>query len=347
MNKKKSKKLAVQVLLFTAVMLLTFYAVFRDQDLGQIAASAGQMSPQGIFLAVFLALFFVAAEGFMIWYLLRGMGSGTGLFCCIGYSFVGFFFSGLTPSATGGQPMQLYYMKRDGNSLSQSSVVLLAVAIIYKFVLVVTGILLLIFWNRPLQNRLQGYYALYLFGLSLNAAVVFVLLLVMCRPEIVRVILQRGERILVRCRLRKESHGSEERISAFIDGYREAVSYLCMHKKAVCVVVAGTFLQRFSAFLLTYVVYWGLGLSETSPLTIVLLQASVSIAVDMLPIPGAQGITEAMYKAVFLAVFTKHYLMSSLCLSRGISFYFTMIVSLCVTFLFWYQDVRRKGGKSS
>ena len=61
----------------------------------------------------------------------------------------------------------------------------------------------------------------------------------------------------------------------------------------------GTFLQRFSAFLLTYVVYWGLGLSETAPLTIVLLQASVSIAVDMLPIPGAQGITEAMYGAGF------------------------------------------------
>lgn len=342
MNKKKSKKLAAQVLLFTAVMLLTFYAVFRGQDLRQIAAAVGQMSLQGVFLAVFLALFFVAAEGFMIWYLLRGMGGGTGLLRCMGYSYVGFFFSGLTPSATGGQPMQLYYMKKDGNSLSGSSVVLLAVAIIYKFVLVLTGIFLLLFWNRPLQNRLQGYYALYLFGLSLNVVVVSALLLVMCRPEIVRTILRAGERILVRCRLRKESAGSEEKISAFIDGYGEAVSYLRTHRRAVCVVVAGTFLQRFSAFLLTYVVYWGLGLSETAPLTIVLLQASVSIAVDMLPIPGAQGITEAMYGAVFLRVFTEQYLMPSLCLSRGISFYFTMLVSLCVTFLFWCQDIRKK-----
>ena len=57
MNKKKSKKLAAQVLLFTAVMLLTFYAVFRGQDLRQIAAAVGQMSLQGVFLAVFLALF--------------------------------------------------------------------------------------------------------------------------------------------------------------------------------------------------------------------------------------------------------------------------------------------------
>lgn len=30
------------------------------------------------------------------------------------YSFIGFFYSGITPSATGGQPVQLYYMSKDG-----------------------------------------------------------------------------------------------------------------------------------------------------------------------------------------------------------------------------------------
>ncbi len=52
-------------------------------------------------------------------------------------------------------------------------------------------------------------------------------------------------------------------------------------------------------FFLTYVVYRGLGLYGTPMLDIILLQASVYIAVDMLPVPGAQGITEAMYRAVF------------------------------------------------
>ena len=38
--------------------------------------------------------------------------------------------------------MQLYYMCKDKNSLSESSVVLMTVALIYKFVLVVMGMVM-------------------------------------------------------------------------------------------------------------------------------------------------------------------------------------------------------------
>lgn len=53
------------------------------------------------------------------------------------------------------------------------------------------------------------------------------------------------------------------------------------------VTIIGAFLQRKSDFFLIYVVYGGLGLYGTPMLDIILLQASVYIAVDMLPVPGA------------------------------------------------------------
>ncbi len=64
----------------------------------------------------------------MIWYLLRALNCGVSPFSCIRYSFIGFFYSGITPSATGGQPMQLYYMKKAGIKISDSTVVLMTVA---------------------------------------------------------------------------------------------------------------------------------------------------------------------------------------------------------------------------
>lgn len=104
---------------------------------------------------------FVCAEGSMIWYLLTSMrkktDSQTTVLCvvgkekvcslwrCIQYSFIGFFYSGITPSATGGQPVQLYYMNKDGNKGSDSTIVLMTVAVIYKFVLVVLGVGMLLF----------------------------------------------------------------------------------------------------------------------------------------------------------------------------------------------------------
>ena len=63
--------------------------------------------------------------------------------------------------------------------------------------------------------------------------------------------------------------------------------------------IVGTFIQRLSIFVLTYIVYCGLGFRTAGMADVILLQAAIYVAVDMLPIPGAQGVTEAMYKNVF------------------------------------------------
>lgn len=330
MNKKKVHELIVNVGIFGAVMALTFRSVFRGQDLAEIAGAVGQMSGAYLSAAVSLAVFFVAGEGCMIWYLLRGIGERTTLPRCVSYSFIGFFFSGITPSATGGQPMQLYYMKRDGNSLSAASVVLMTVAVIYKLVLVLTGIGILLLWGAPLKRYLQAYYGLYFLGLFLNVILVAVLLMVMFSQRTIRTCFYRIENIMVRIHLWRQSEARREKMEQFLSGYQQTVAFLRTHKRLIAMTIAGTFLQRFSVFVMTYVVYRGLGLSGVAMLDVVLVQAAVYIAVDMLPIPGAQGITEAMYHSVFRDIFVGKYLVVSVCITRGVSFYLMLLAGFVV-----------------
>lgn len=330
MNNIGSRKLIINAGIFTAVMALTFWFVFRSQDISRIVGALREMSEEYLAAAFFLALFFVSAEGIMIWYLFKGIGEQTTLPRCISYSFIGFFFSGLTPSATGGQPMQLYYMKRDGNSLSGSSVVLMTVAVIYKLVLVLTGAGILLFWNAPLRGYLQKYYGLYFLGLFLNTALVVILLMVMFSPGIIRILFEKFEQLLVGVKIWKRSDTRRDKVVHFLAGYEETVQFLKSHKKIIAVILAGTFLQRFTVFVLTYVIYRGLGLYGTALLDVVFVQASVYIAVDMLPVPGAQGITEAMYGSVFRQIFPGRYLVASMCITRGISFYAVMAIGLMV-----------------
>lgn len=334
-------KKALQGLLFCVIMGLTFYAVMHGQNLKEIGQAIGQMTLPYLLLAVLAAFFFVCAEGIMIWYLLRAMHGKSGLVRCIGYSFVGFFYSGITPSATGGQPVQLYYMKKDGNSLAEASVVLMTVALLYKLVLVITGCMLLLCFGGILREYLGGYYGLYLLGLSLNVILVALLLAVMSMPLRMKGLIFRLEEKLTEWRLLKASDGRKERIEQFIGGYQEAVSFLQEHKGKVAAVLSFTFLQRSSMFLLTVLIYCGFSLKGTGFLTIALLQAAVYIAVDMLPVPGAQGITELMYCSVFSSVFPGHYLMASLYVNRGISFYFLLLVSLAVVAVRWISAKRR------
>lgn len=329
-NQKEMRRMIVNAVIFAVVMALTFWSVFRGQDFTKIMAAVRQMSGTHMAAAVFLAVFFVAGEGCMIWYLLRGIGEQPTLLRCVSYSFIGFFFSGITPSATGGQPMQLYYMRRDGNALSASSVVLMTVAVIYKFVLVLIGIGILLFWRKPLRIYLQGYMGLYFLGLLLNVVLVAVLLMVMFSPGIIRSCFCEIEKVMIHLRLWKETESRREKVELFLSGYRETVDFLRKHKRLIGTTIAGTFVQRCSVFVLTAVVYRGLGLSSTAAMDVVLVQAAVYIAVDMLPVPGAQGITETMYRSVFRDIFVGNTLVVSVCITRGISFYLVMLVGLVV-----------------
>ena len=178
-RKSTDRKYGKEFFLFLAIMMLTFGVVLRGQNFSQLKSTLIRMKPVYVGAALFLSVFFVAAEGCMICFLLRSVGIIVHVRQCVGYSFAGFFFSGITPSASGGQPMQLYYMKRDGIPLPEGTAVLMAVATAYKFVLAVVGMMILLFWQKLLKEHLGGYFFWYIVGLSLNVLLVILLLFVM------------------------------------------------------------------------------------------------------------------------------------------------------------------------
>ncbi len=295
---KPSLKNQLSYLFFILLAVLAFYTVFQDNDLGMVIVSLKNMKLPYLLLSAAAALIFTMMEGVMIWYLLRALQGKAQFLPCIRYSFVGFLYSGITPSATGGQPMQLYHMNRDGNSLSASTVVLMTVALVYKLVLVVMGLLMVVFQFPVLKEHLGKYVNLFYLGIFLNTALVVVLLVVMIFPKSARCLIIAVENLLVSIRLLKKSEA--------------------------------TVLQRCLVFILPYIVYRGFGLEGTGALTIFMVQMSIYLAVDMLPLPGAQGITELMYRRVFRDIFTAEYVVPSMCVSRGISFYFLLFFSMAV-----------------
>lgn len=328
MNDRKNK---YQIVLFASVMLLTFYAVFQKKDLFGIWNAIIRMELGNFIIAISLGLFFVSAEGITIWYLLVSLGNKCSIWRCIKYSFIGFFYSGITPSATGGQPVQLYYMKRDGYKTSDSSVILMTVALAYKLVLVLIGVCLFFLWYRHLKYFMKDYIILYFVGLFLNFIVVLAIFVAMRFPNILIRIAYAFEKGMIRMRIWNVDSERKERIQYFVQSYDHTVKFMVEYKRKLLVLFIMTMLQRCSLFLLTYIVYRGFHLSGSSMFSIMSLQAAVCISVDMLPVSGAQGITELVYQTVFVNIFTKTYLFPSMLIIRGINFYFLLFVCGVVT----------------
>ena len=106
-------------------------------------------------------------------------------------SSVGFFFSCITPSASGGQPMQIYYMKKEKIPIPVSTVVLMIVTITYKLVLVVIGIGILIFGQGFLHRYLEGILPVYYLGLGLNVFCVVFMTVLVFHPVLTKEILKK------------------------------------------------------------------------------------------------------------------------------------------------------------
>ena len=150
----KDRKKIVEAVFFVTVTVLALSVLFRGQNWHSLFLLVRKSNPVCLLFAVFLGLLFVCMEGYMIWRLLRLSGNDATLPGCIRYSFVGYFYSGITPSATGGQPAQLYEMCKDGNNASDSTVVLMVVALFYKLVLVVIGLMLPVVWLGHMKEYL-------------------------------------------------------------------------------------------------------------------------------------------------------------------------------------------------
>ena len=111
-----------------------------------------------------------------------------------------------------------------------------------------------------------------------------------------------------------------------METYRKASVFLKANKLVIFNTTMITFVQRILLFAVTYVVYRSFGLNEQSLLTMILLQAAISVSVDMLPLPGGMGISERLFLQIFAPLF-------GMLLSRGISYYMLVILSGIITII--------------
>lgn len=90
----------------------------------------------------------------------------------MGYAFVGFYFSSITPSASGGQPAQVYYMKKDDINISYSSLILLVIVVIHQVVVLAYSGIMFIMEREFILNNVRGMSILLIYGVITNVALV-------------------------------------------------------------------------------------------------------------------------------------------------------------------------------
>ena len=328
---KVTKKGLLNALFLLSVFALTIWAVFRDQDLGQIAECLAMADWRFLPPAVACVVLFIIGESAIILYLLRTLGTKARFGHCCLYSFIGFFYSCITPSASGGQPMQVIAMRKDDVPVAVSTVVLAIVTITYKLVLVVIGCLVMLLRPPGIMSYLEGVEGLVYLGLALNVGAIAILLLLVFKPSIVRSCAKAVLGWVSRIRPFRNPDKINAKLDSMMNQYAGTADYYREHKLVMVNVFVLTFMQRAFLFLVTWLTYKAFGLSGERLFTIVTLQGMISVVVDMLPLPGGMGISETLFLQIFLPIFGSELVLPGMIISRGISYYTQLLLSAVMT----------------
>ncbi|MCH5266934.1 MAG: flippase-like domain-containing protein [Lachnospiraceae bacterium] len=342
-SKKTYKKILLEGLFLIGILALTLYSVFHEENPVEIWGYLEQAQIGYLLFAVFLVIIFILCESVIIWYLMHTVGQKVVFIHCCLYSFVGFFFSAITPSASGGQPAQLYFMKKDKLPLAISTLILMVVTITYKAVLIVLGVAVLIFRPSAVMYYLQPVMAWCYLGIILNVICVWGMLALVFRPELMYRLAQGVIDVPVRLFHWRSGKKYLERLDRAMGKYSQAAVYFRNHKRVVLNVFVITCFQRACLFLVTAVACRSLGITEGSIGMLVILQGMISVAVDMLPLPGGMGITEVLFLCIFTPLCGENLTLPVLILSRGISYY-TQVGICGIMTAYAYISASVKGG---
>jgi uncharacterized protein (TIRG00374 family) len=341
MNKRKS---IVNTIFLLTVFLITIYYIFHGKDMSSLLKYIQNTDMRYWFLAVICVILFIGSEAGIIFYMMHTIQQKINIGHCLLYSFVGFFFSCITPSATGGQPAQIYYMKKDKIPIPVATLILMIVTITYKMVLVAIGIIVVIIRPAEIMRCLNPVLGICYLGLALNIICVGFMVLLVFHPKMAHNMFVAIIKILIKIHLFKLPKYFFKKIEHAMQQYKDVAMYFGTHKMVVWNVLLITIIQRLLLFYVTYLAYRSFGLNETGVATIVVLQGMISVAVDMLPLPGGMGISEKLFLMIFTPLFGS-VTWSAMIVSRGLSYYTEIIISSMLTIVAYFvigRDNERK-----
>ena len=326
---KKNGKLIRNFILFILLIIITFAVLLKGEDITQILNILGSVKIQYVFIGILCMAIYISCEAINIGRSLKTLNEKSTFIQNLKYSLIGFFFSAITPAASGGQPMQIYYMHKDKISVSNSTLALLLNLTSMQIVTIGFALVSLCFNYQYLNGVLIVFFIV---GILLNLSALVLLLIAIISKRLSRGMVHFAEKVLKFFRV-KNIDAKKEKLEKELEQYHESAVYIKQNKKIMIKILLTTLVQFFAYYSVTFWTYKALGMNEANILEITSMQSVLFATVSGIPSPGAVGVTEGAFTEIFRNIYPGAMMSSAILLNRGINFYFFVIFSGIVTII--------------
>ena len=326
---KKTKRMIRNLIIFIFLIILTFYIILKDQNIGEIFEVLGTVKIQYILIAVGCMCIYVMCEAINIGRTLKTLNEESSFFKNIKYALIGMFFSGITPAASGGQPMQIYYMYKDKISVANSTLALLINLSSMQVVTISLAIISIIVNHNILNTALIW---LFVIGIGLYTCALSLLLIAIFSKKLLQKLIDFVVKIMKKLKI-KNVEQKQEKIQLELSENCNSSDYIKNNKLVMLKIIFTTYIEFIALYSVSYWVYCSFGLNEYNIFRVISIQAVLYGTVSGIPSPGAVGVTEGGFIEIFKTVFPSSIINSAMIINRGINFYLLIIVSAIVTMI--------------
>ena len=301
----------------SAGILLAF--LFSSDGISALVRVSQNMQYWWFFCAVLAAVLVWLLEGVVLNFFCRAVYHKWRFHYSFCIGMVGLLYSALTPFSTGGQPMQIYSMRRLGMETGAAGSIIAVKTLVYQIVLVVYSLIMVV-WMLPFfQTNISNFSFLTVIGLVCNSTFIFLVLLFCISKRGTDKILRVSISLLHKIHLCKQPEERYEKIHQELEVFHESSSFLGKSWKLYLVACLLTVLQIALTCSIPYFIYRSFGFSEQPVSVIVAAQAYVSMVSAF--VPGASGGAEGSFILFFRTFFTDGTIVPAMVAWRTISYY--------------------------
>lgn len=330
-------------LLMVVILAVTLFYILKDAPVEQILASLYSADLRfvalGFLLMMVHQLCVTEVLRLMLTLLLRVHPPYT---VCLNTSFVGYYFNNITPSSTGGQPMEIYYLYRCRVDIAGSSIIFMAMTLFTNFSLIALASLGLARYGHLILPRLYGLKYILAFGYAFNGGMMLLMLALIYFPRPVRRFFHFILNTLVKWRWLRNAEAHRARLDHFFDRYSSTSANLLQSPRLLLRLLLLHLIQQMAIFSVPYAAGRALGASPDFYLPSVAIQAVLSLSTAGFPSPGAVGLTESAFLKMFASSLPEEQLLPTMLLSRVINLYAFVIFAALLT-LFAFLTAGKRG----
>lgn len=330
-------------LLMVVILAVTLYYILKDAPLEKIKDMLLSADPRYVALGfVFMMIHQLCVTEVLRIMLKALLGVDPPWLVCHNTSFVGFYFNNITPSSTGGQPMEIYYLYRCRVDIANSSIIFMAMTLFTNFSLIVIASLGLGFYGHLILPNLYGLKYILGFGYAFNGGMMLLMFALIYFPRPLRRFAHFVLNKLLRWRWLRSAEIKRARLDHFFDRYCSSSATLLKSPLLLLRLLILHLIQQLAIVSVPYAAGRALGATPDFYLPSVAIQATLSLSTAGFPSPGAVGLTESAFLKMFSSALSKEQLLPTMLLTRVINLYGFIILAALIT-LFAFLTAGRSG----